>query len=209
VLKQQGRNITDRRWQCPAAERNKAPILDVLRRVLPNKGSVLEVASGTGQHVMYFADALPGLAWQPSDPDPELRELITARLHGVSLDNVEVPVDLDVLSTPWPVTRADAVICINMLHVAPWQATVALLRGAANTLPVLGILFLYGPYRRSGVPTASSNRAFDDELRARNPEWGIRDLDAVVELAAQTGLGLDEVVEMPANNLSVIFSKHA
>jgi hypothetical protein len=195
------------RLHCPAAERNKAPILDVLKRVLPATGLALEIASGTGQHVVHFARALPNLIWQPSDPDPELRRSISARLRSGEPENVRQPLDLDVLCAPWPVSHASAVVCINMIHIAPWAATGALLSGGAQVLASAGVMFLYGPYRRGGAHTAPSNEAFDLDLRARNPEWGVRDLEEIALLAEAAGLELEEIVEMPANNLSVILSK--
>lgn len=188
-----------------AAERNSAPILDVLRRVLPARGRVLEIASGTGQHVAHFARALPGLEWQPSDPDPESRESVRAWVEG--LTNVRAPVELDVLKRPWPVARADAVVCINMIHISPWAAAQALVSGAGSLLGPGGVLFLYGPYRRFGKHTSASNAAFDASLRASDPAWGVRDLEAVAEIAAAAGFGLEEVVQMPANNLSVVLRK--
>jgi SAM-dependent methyltransferase len=195
-----------RRRTAAAAERNKAPILDVLRRVLPRRGLVLEIASGTGQHVAHFARALPALEWQPSDPDPDNRASIRAWTDG--LGNVRAPLDLDVLGRPWPVACADAVLCINMIHVAPWAAAKALVAGAGEVLGAGGVLFLYGPYRRSGRLTAPSNEAFDASLRASDPEWGVRDLEAVVEIAGMAGFGLEEVEDMPANNLGVVLRRH-
>lgn len=193
------------RLTAAAAERNKAPILDVLRRVLPRRGLVLEIASGTGQHVTHFAAALPELEWQPSDPDSEHRESIRAWVEGLA--NVRDPVDLDVCRRPWPIARAHAVLCSNLIHIAPWAAAEALLAGAGEVLGSGGVLFLYGPYRRFGRHTAPSNEAFDASLRASDPQWGVRDLEAVVELAGAAGLELEVVVEMPANNLSVILRK--
>jgi SAM-dependent methyltransferase len=184
----------------PAAERNKGPILEVLKRVLPQRGTVLEIASGSGQHVLHFAQALPKLTWQPSDADPEV-------ISQESLDNMLPPVALDVRRWPWPIERADAVLCINMIHISPWQATEALMHGAARVLPAGGVLYLYGPYRRGGGHTAPSNAAFDADLRARNSEWGVRDVEAVIDAAAREGLQFGEIVQMPANNLSVVFRK--
>lgn len=186
----------------PAAERNKQPILQVLRRVLPRSGLVLEVASGTGQHVAHFARALPLLEWQPSEANPESLSSVRAWVEGLA--NVRAPVELDVLKFPWPVTQADAVLCINMIHIAPWAAAEALVSGAGQVLGSGGVLFLYGPYRRHGRHTAPSNEAFDASLRERDPEWGVRDLEAVVELGAAAGFVLEDVVEMPANNFSVV-----
>jgi SAM-dependent methyltransferase len=189
----------------PAPERNKEPILEVLRRVLPERGTVLEIASGTGQHVVHFAAALPGLAWQPSDPGPRHRASIAARLEAARLPNVAPPLDLDVRLHPWPVSHADALVCINMIHIAPWEATLALLAGGAEVLAGGGLLYLYGPFRREGRHTAPSNEAFDEGLRQQDPAWGVRNLEDVVEAAERQGFGLEQVVPMPANNLSVLF----
>jgi SAM-dependent methyltransferase len=194
----------DRRLCAPAPERNKGPILDVLQRVLPQTGLVLEIASGTGQHVAHFAAALPNLTWQPSDPDTRGHESIRAWTEA--LPNVRAPLVLDV-QRPWPLTHADAIVCINMIHISPWEATLALIDGAARVLPQGGVLFLYGPYRRFGQHTAPSNAAFDASLRATDPAWGVCDLEAVEERAEAVGLRVDEIVEMPANNLSVVFRK--
>lgn len=191
----------------PAPERNKGPILEVLRNVLPPEGLVLEIASGTGQHVVHFARALPGLVWQPSDPDPQMRASIEAWTAGAGLSNVRPPLALDVLVQPWPVAQADALVCINMVHISPWASSEALLAGAASLLPPGAPVVLYGPYRRGGVHTAASNEAFDADLRRRNPEWGVRDLEAVAALAARRRLALEEIVEMPANNLSLVLRR--
>jgi SAM-dependent methyltransferase len=198
---------TDARQSAPAAERNKEPILEVLARVLPQSGLVLEIASGTGQHVVHFARALPGLTWQPSEPDPQMRPSIAGWLAETGLSNVLPPLDLDVCRPEWPIGRADAVLCINMVHISPWQATEQLLAGCERILPPGGILYLYGPYRRDGRHTAPSNEAFDASLRQRDPQWGVRDLETVIEAASGHGLDLSEVVEMPANNLSVVFAR--
>ena len=189
----------------PAAERNKEPILAVLRRVLPETGLVLEIASGTGQHVMHFASALPNLAWQPTDLDPEALASIEAWIAETGLPNVRTPLSLDARDEAWPIEQADAVVSINMVHIAPWAATLGLMRGAGLVLGAGGILFLYGPYRRSGAHTDPSNEAFDAQLRSSNSQWGIRDLEAVAEAGREHGLVLSEVLEMPANNLSVVF----
>jgi hypothetical protein len=191
----------------PAAERNKEPILAVLRDVLPESGLVLEVASGTGQHVVHFARALPGLEWQPSDPDPRARSSIAAWINHERLPNVRPPLHLDVDSEPWPIDRAEAVLCSNMIHISPWRSTLHLMAGAARLLPTGGILFLYGPFRRSDRETAPSNEAFDAQLRQHNPDWGLRNLEVVVSVAGESGLGFVEALEMPANNLSVVFRK--
>jgi SAM-dependent methyltransferase len=188
-----------------AAERNKEPIVEVLRRVLPEQGLILEVASGAGQHVVHFARAFRNLRWLPTEQDSEMLAMIAARLEAEALENVRDPLVLDASSWPWPVERADAVVCINMIHIAPWSAAAGLLGGSGRVLPCGGILYLYGPYRRFGAHTAPSNEAFDASLRARNPEWGVRDLEDVAALADRAGLELQDVIAMPANNLSVVF----
>ena len=186
-----------------SAERNKEPILAVLRRVLPERGCVLEIASGTGQHVVHFARALPHLEWQPSDMDPELRESVACWVRDEGLANVKQPIALDVHDAAWPVKAADAVLCINMIHVAPWASTLALFDGARKLGP--RVVVLYGPYRRGGAHTAPSNARFDASLKANDPSWGVRDLEAVEAVARDNGFALAEVVPMPANNFSVVF----
>ncbi|WP_342237397.1 DUF938 domain-containing protein [Inquilinus sp. OTU3971] len=199
--------MTDHRQHAPAAARNRDPILAVLRGVLPRTGTVLEIASGSGEHSLHFAAALPGLVFQPSDPNPEARRSIAAWAAESGLANLRPPLALDAASPPWPVTAADAVLCINMIHISPWAATEGLMRGAAAILPPSGPLYLYGPYRRAGVPTAPSNEAFDRDLRGRDPAWGLRGLEAVAALAAAAGFSGPAVTEMPANNLSVVFRR--
>lgn len=195
----------DARRFATATQRNREPILAVLRRVLPPAGVVLEVASGTGEHAASFARALPALRWQPSDPDAEARASIAAWCAGLA--NVASPLALDACADVWSIARADAIVCINMVHIAPWAACEGLLRGAARVLPGGGPLYLYGPYRVGGAPTAPSNAAFDADLRARDPAWGVRDLEAVVAAAEAVGLRFVERVAMPANNLSVVFRR--
>jgi Protein of unknown function (DUF938) len=190
----------------PAVARNRDPILAVLRRMLPSRGTVLEIAGGTGEHAVHFAAKLPSIAWQPTDQDTTALRSITAWRDQARLPNLLAPLELDV-TQPWPVKRADAVVCINMIHISPWRSTEALMAGAAKVLPAGGILFLYGPYKENGAHTAPSNETFDASLRARNPEWGVRDLDDVRELAAMHGLDFSERVAMPANNLSVVFRR--
>jgi len=207
MLKQYGEKTADGKWSSPSAERNKGPILDVLARVLPRRGLVLEIASGTGQHVVHFAKALPDLTWQPSDPDLELRESIALRVSEEQATNINRPIDLDVTKLPWPLQTADAVVAINMIHVAPWAATLALFEGAKALLSTGQVLFLYGPYRRHGRHTSESNAQFDLALRARSPDWGLRDLEAVSDVAAAAGFALAEIVEMPANNFSLVFKR--
>ncbi len=199
--------MTDARQFAPAAARNRAPILEILRHVLPAQGPVLEVASGTGEHAVHFAAALPGVVWQPSDADPGARASIAAWTATSALKNVRPPLDLDAAAAAWPIAAASAVVCFNMIHIAPWNAATGLIAGAARILPAGGVFFLYGPFKRDGRHTAPSNAAFDDSLRARNPEWGVRDLDDVASLAARAGFGVPEVVAMPANNLSAVFRK--
>lgn len=191
----------------PAAERNKEPIRRILARVLPASGLVLELASGTGQHVAHFAAAMPDLNWQPSDADPQARDSIAGRIAAAGLSNVLPPLALGASIDVWPIERADAIVCINLIHIATWAAAEGLMSGAGRLLPPGGILFLYGPYRRDGRHTAPSNAAFDAGLRERNPAWGVRDLEAVTALAEEQDLRLQEIVEMPANNFSVIYCR--
>jgi SAM-dependent methyltransferase len=197
--------MTDRRLHAPATSRNREPILAVLRRHLPVRGLVLEIASGSGEHAVHFAAALPQLVFQPSDPDPDARASIDAWIASSGLNNVRPALALDVTQEPWPVDEAAAVLCINMAHISPWSATEALVRGAARILPPGGVLYLYGPYKRDGARTAPSNEDFDASLRARNPDWGVRDLEAVAALAAAHGFGEPTVERMPANNFSLVF----
>jgi hypothetical protein len=179
----------------------------VLRPALPETGLVLEIASGTGEHTMHFAAAMPALRWQPSDPSPDARASIAAWANAAGLANVLPPLDLDAASEAWPIARADAVLCINMIHISPWEATEGLMGGAARVLAPGQPLYLYGPYRRPGRAIEPSNAAFDADLRRRDPRWGLRDLDVVMACAEANGLLFDRVIEMPANNLSVIFRK--
>ncbi len=191
----------------PAVARNREPILAVLRHVLPERGLVLEIASGSGEHAVYFAAALPGLTWQPTDADPEARDSIAAYRVAAQLPNLLPPLALDAASPTWPVTQADVIVAINMIHIAPWASTEGLMAGAERLLPAGGVLFLYGPFREHGRHTAPSNAAFDESLRTRNREWGVRDLDEVAALASRHGFALEERVAMPANNLSVVFRR--
>jgi hypothetical protein len=168
---------------------------------------VLEIASGTGQHVIHFAKALPELTWQPSDADADLRNSIAVRVREERLANVKPAINLDVTVLPWPLQSADAALCINMIHVAPWSATLALFEGASALLATGSVLFMYGPYRRFGAHTSEGNAKFDSDLRATNPEWGVRDMEAVIEVAARAGFVQKEVVDMPANNFSLVFER--
>ncbi len=193
--------------EAPAAARNRQPILDVLQPRLPAKGLVLEIASGTGEHVVHYAAARPDLTFQPSDPDADSRASVDDWVRTLGLTNVRPALEIDVTKAAWPVDRADAVLCCNMIHIAPWEAAVGLVSGAARLLPAGGLLFTYGPYRRGGRHTAPSNEAFDADLRRRNPAWGVRDLETVTELARERGFSAPEIVEMPANNLSLLFTR--
>jgi SAM-dependent methyltransferase len=197
----------DPRRSAPHVARNAEPIAELLRQVLPDRGLVLEVASGTGEHILHFARAFPDLVWQPSDPDPAALRSIEAWRASAGLANLRAPVMLDARSGGWPVEAADAILCINMVHISPWAATLGLLDGAARLLQPGAPLILYGAYRRSGVPTAPSNEEFDQSLRARNPEWGLRRLEDVAAEAEERGFTLERVAEMPANNLTVVFRR--
>ncbi len=186
----------------PAAERNRGPILDVLRRWLPMQAQVLELASGTGQHAAHNAAAMPGWLWQPTEAEPSTLPTIAARCAGLA--NVADPRGLDVLAGPWPTAPGpgwDAVFCANLIHIAPWPVTVALMQGAARVLAPDGQLVLYGPYLVDGEPVSPGNQAFDADLRARHPAWGLRRLADVQDEAAAAGLQLAERADMPANNL--------
>jgi hypothetical protein len=199
--------MQDARRSAPAVARNRDPILAVLRRHLPESGTLLEVSAGTGEHAVHFAATFPGLVWQPTDPDPGARASIAAWARAAMLNNLRPPLALDAAAEDWPVARADVVLCINMIHIAPWSAGLGLLRGAARILPKGAPLILYGPYKRGGRHTAPSNEAFDAGLRAQEPSWGVRDLEVVAAEAAAAGFGPPEVVEMPANNLMPIFRR--
>ena len=197
----------DARLYFSATVRNREPILDVLKRHLPSRGLALEVASGSGEHVVHLARAFPALAFQPSDPDPAHRASIDAWVAAVGLANIRAAIDLDATAECWPLEAADAVLCINMIHIAPWAAAEGLMRGAGRVLPPGGVLYLYGPYKRSGRHTAPSNATFDASLRAQDRAWGVRDLEAVADIASAQGFAAPVIVEMPANNLSLVFRK--
>jgi len=193
--------------QAPAAARNRQPILDVLAPRLPARGLVLEIASGSGEHVVHFAEALPDLVFQPSDPSAEARASIDDWARTLALGNVRPALALDAAGKVWPLERADAVLCCNMIHIAPWEAAIGLIAGAGRLLSSGGTLYLYGPYRRGGRHTAPSNEAFDLDLRRRDAAWGVRDLEAVAALAEARGFGSPEIIDMPANNLSLVFKR--
>lgn len=190
----------------PATERNRGPLLEVLRRVLADRRFVLEIASGTGQHAIHFARALPHLRWQPSDRDPEALASIEAWRAEAALPNLAAARPLDVGSLPWGCAGADAVVCINLVHIAPWSAALALFEGAAGLLPTAAPLVTYGPYRFGGR-AAPSNDAFDASLRAQDARWGVRDVDALSEVARRSGFALEEVVPMPANNHTLVWRR--
>jgi hypothetical protein len=191
----------------PATDRNRDPLLAVLKRVLPERGLVLEIASGSGQHAVYFSAHLPDHTWQPTDADPTARESIAAWSAEAALPNLRAPLALDASAGNWPVAEADAVVCINMVHIAPWSAACGLFTGAARVLPPHGVLLLYGPYRFDGAFTAPSNEAFDASLRAQDPAWGVRDVRDLESLARDNGLALDEVIALPANNHCLVFRR--
>ena len=192
----------------PAAARNREPILAVLKAHLPGRGRVLEIAAGSGEHAVAFAGALPGLEWTPSDPSAEARASIAAWSEAAGLPNLRPALALDVLDEAgWPEGPFNAVVCINMIHISPWAATEGLMRLAGRVLPVGGLLATYGPFSEADVPLAPSNAAFDQSLRARDPSWGLRDRDDVAAAAKAERLALTRRVEMPANNLMLLFRR--
>jgi len=209
----------DARQFAPATQRNRDPILQVLQRVLPARGTVLELASGTGEHAAFFAPRLAPLAWLPSEADPRLLASIEAWRQQQGSDNLYPAIALDVRDPVWPIEQDGqqedgfapgpiaAMASINLLHIAPWCACLGLLAGAQRLLPAGGVLYCYGPFKRGGRHTAASNAAFDESLRAQNPDWGVRDLDAVAAAARDRELMLRETVAMPANNLSLVFQR--
>lgn len=193
--------------ESPSSLRNRDPILEVLRRILPPSGTVLSIASGSGVHDEYFARALPNLIFQPSDPDPASRASILAYRAEAGLPNLLEPLALDVREETWPISQAEAILNINMIHISPWSACEGLFRGAAKLLAEGSVLYLYGPYIIEGRPLEPSNAAFDRSLRERNPEWGLRVLSDVEEVARRSGFVSAELVSMPANNVSVVFRR--
>lgn len=202
--------MTDPRRFAPAAARNRDAIRDVVLRYLPASGLLLEIASGSGEHIAHLAERTgPDLVLQPSDPDPEARASIDAWTASLARRQVRPALALDATAATWPLSHADFIMCINMIHIAPWEAAVGLVAGAARILPAGGGLYLYGPFRRGGGHTAPSNAQFDGDLRARNAAWGVRDLEAVADLAVAAGFTAPIVEAMPANNLSVIFERVA
>lgn len=198
------------RQESPSAARNREPILAALRGVLPARAKVLELASGTGEHAVYFARALPGVVWRPSDPDAPSRASIAAWIEAEGVGNVLPPVDIDVRAETWGVEAEcpfDALVAINMIHISPWETTLGLMAGGARLLAPGGVLFTYGAYKRDGRHTAPSNEAFDQWLKARDPRFGVRDMEQVEAAANANGLRLRDIVEMPANNFSLVFER--
>jgi len=197
--------MTDAKQHAPATARNREPIREVLARELPPRGSVLEIASGSGEHAIHFARSFPQLAWQPSDASDAALASIAARRAEAQLANLETPVALDVTAAGWPVSHADAIVCINMIHISPWETTLGLFAGASRLLAAGALLYLYGPYRFAGAFTAASNADFDRSLRSRDPRWGVRDVDELEAAARSHGFALRDTVAMPANNHSLVF----
>ncbi len=203
------------RQHAPATQRNREPILEILQQVLPPQGTILEIASGTGEHAIFFAPRLHQRKWQPSDPNPQARDSITAWMEHSPTDNLYPPLDIDASTEIWTVENSTlvdispitAIVNINMIHISPWSSCLGLMAGAKRILPKNGILYLYGPYKQDGKHTASSNAAFDESLRSQNPEWGVRNLEDVVAAASAKNLELLNTHQMPANNLSVVFQK--
>ena len=197
--------MNDSRQYAPATLRNRDFILGILRDVLPTRGVILEIASGSGEHVVHFARHLSNLVFQPSDREPDALHSVGAWVKATRVTNVRAPMVLDASQSPWPIASADGIICINLVHISPWDATLGLIRGAAAILPPTAPFYLYGPYKREGFATTPSNQAFDRSLRDRNPTWGLRDLEAVAAIAQSVGFSVPTITEMPANNLSVVF----
>lgn len=200
----------DQRMFSPSAARNVAPILAILQRVLPSRGSVLEIGCGTGEHAVSFAGAMPQLTWRPSDPNPDARASASSWIRFTGLGNVWAPLDIDVCASTWGVEQDapfDAMISLNMVHIAPWSASLGLFAGAGRMLPTGAVLILYGPFKRDGAHNAPSNAEFDVSLRARNPSWGVRDIADLERLAEASGVILRETIEMPANNRTLVFAK--
>ncbi len=203
--------MLDNRQYAPATQRNREVILDILLQVLPSQATVLEIASGTGEHSIYFAPNLKPRQWIPTDPNPMAIASITDWQKHQPSDNLAPPLQIDVTATDWHQRLINqdikAIVNINMIHIAPWQACVGLMTGARELLPVNGILYLYGPFKQNGKHTSESNIEFDASLRYQNPEWGVREIEEVIAIAASQNLALKEIKPMPANNLSVIFER--
>ena len=198
---------TEARRSAPAALRNREPIASVLSEWLPGRGLVLEIASGTGEHAVFFADRFPKLEWQPSDVHPDALRSIWAWREEAGLANIREPIALDASLPDWPIEQADAVLSINMVHISPWASALGLIAGAARILAPGGPLILYGPWLKEDVPTVESNLAFDADLKRRDPDWGLRRVEEFAEAAAAKGLTLEETRAMPANNLMLLFRR--
>jgi SAM-dependent methyltransferase len=197
--------MMDAKHHAPAAARNREPIRELLARELPPRGTVLEIASGSGEHAVHFARAFPALTWQPSDASERALASIAAWRADAALPNLRPPLALDVTASAWPLAAADAIVCINLLHISPWDAALGLFAGAAHLLSPGALLYLYGPYRFSGAFTSASNADFDRSLRDRDPRWGVRDVDDLATVARSHGFTLRDTVAMPANNHSLLF----
>jgi hypothetical protein len=201
----------NQRQYAPATQRNRQPIWEVLSRILPPEGDILEISSGTGEHSVFFAPNIAPRLWIPSDPNPQARDSIIAWKQDLQVENLALPLDIDVTVSEWYKTlklEIKTIVNINMIHIAPWQACIGLMAGAGTLLSSGGILYLYGPFKQAGDHTALSNVEFDRSLQSRNPEWGVRNLEDVLEVAANNNLQLQEIVTMPANNLSVILVRN-
>ncbi len=196
---------SDARRHAPATARNREPIAAVLDRELPSSGIVLEVASGSGEHIVHFAGRYPALTWQPSDPDPAALASVSAWGGAADLPNLRAPLHLDASAPDWPIAAIDALLCINMTHISPWEATTGLLDGAARLLPFGAPLILYGPFLKNDIETAPSNMAFDAQLRERDPRYGIRAVEDVDAAARERGLERSALYPMPANNLTLVY----
>jgi hypothetical protein len=207
----------DARQYSPATQRNREPILEVLLQVLPPRDTILEIASGSGEHAVFFASKLKTCRWLPTEVDPQLRASIISWIEIWGGDNIDPPLELDVTERIWPVEKDAferlhrqpivAIVNINMIHISPWSACLGLMAGAGRLLKTGGILYLYGPFKQGGEHTAASNAAFDQYLRAQNPEWGVRNLEDVVAVAEAQNLTFKQIYQMPANNLSVVFER--
>jgi hypothetical protein len=199
----------DRRQYAPATQRNREPIIEILLKVLPPEGNILEVASGTGEHAIFFAPRLAPRYWIPSDRDPQLRASIAAWRNHFQITNLHLPLNIDATQSRWVIEdeeiKIQALVNINMIHIAPWSACLGLMAGANRLLPAGGILYMYGPFKQNGKDTAPSNATFDQSLRSQNSQWGVRDLEEVITVAKNNNLELQNIFAMPANNLSVVF----
>ena len=195
------------RLYAPATERNREPILSVLKMILPTQGKVLEIASGTGEHITFFAPHFPALIWQPSDPNLMHLASIKGWMKQLPSINILPPLQINVTNEAWGMDSVDVILCINMIHIAPWEACFGLFQGTQSILSEGGLLYFYGPFKQQGKHSAPSNESFDLWLRAQNPRWGVRDLEAVIDIAQKHNFHLQQVIPMPANNLSVLFCK--